>query len=209
MRIQAVAPFLALAACGCAGDFRLVPRLPWVEHASIALEDEVLTLDVCEEEVAVEARFHFVVGASAKDLVMTFPIAPPRGGAIGFGAWLGREETPLEARRAAPGTLPVGRADESWDIPIDVGALAAKGGLLVVRYRQAGRGAFAYLWRTGAYWRGPVRRLDVIVRDRAGRLASLEIDGRPVDTTRRVSDDAVVTSLFDVEPESGIKLHVR
>lgn len=211
MKIQ-VSPLLllVLTSAGCAGDFRPVARFPFVEHASIALEEEVLTLDVHEEEVVVDALFHFGVTQPRGQLVMTFPVAPPRGASRDFTAWLGRDVArPLEARRGEPGILPVGEAAETWDVAVDARALAASGGLLEVRYRQPGRGDFAYVWRTGAYWRGPVRRLDVVVRDPRGLLSSLEIDGVRVETSRRDGAGTLVTSLFDVEPESGLKLHVR
>ncbi len=185
----------------------MVPHAPWVEHADIALESEVLTLDVHEDAVDVEALFRFRVLRETDDFVATFPIASPRGGGTGFEARIG--EDVVQAVRAEPGGLPVGEAVESWDIPVDVHALGRAGGILRVRYTQRGRGDFAYLWRTGAHWRGPIRRLDVVVHDTERRVAALAIDDEDVATSRRAEDGTITKALFDVEPKSGLKLHVR
>lgn len=207
----AAATLLLLSSCS--SEIRLVPRRPFVEHAAISLEDERLEIEVHEDEVLVDALFHFAVHGDADDLVATFPVAPPRGPATRFEARLephgAAAAEVLEVTRAAPGALPVGEAIESWDIPMRVGPLVRHGGLLRVRYVQPGRGAFAYLWRTGAYWRGPIRRLDVVLRDPGRRVAEYAIDGHHVATDRRAGDGTLVTSLFDVEPESGLKLVVR
>jgi hypothetical protein len=96
-------------------------------------------------------------------------------------------------------------SSESWELDLDGAALARHGGVLRVRYAQRGRGPFTYVLATGAYWRGSIRRLDVVVNDPERRLVSLAIEGQRLD----VGASRHVTTLFDVEPRSGVRLDTR
>jgi hypothetical protein len=186
----------------------IVARYPYVEDRTLALEDETLVLRVAEERVSVDALFHFRAFGDARDRVATFPIGAPRAGAESFRVTL---EGPAaieraEARVGAAGALPVGKAVEHWDIFLDGDALARHDGVVRVTYAQPGHGEFTYVLRTGAYWRGPIRRLDVVVEDPARRLVALVIEDRTIDA---LDEARHVVSLFDVEPRTGIRLVTR
>jgi hypothetical protein len=194
------------ASIGCA---RLgpVPRYPWIEDRSLSLDAETLRVTVRADEVEVDALFFFRAEGTPADRVVTFPVAAPRGGALDFTATL-EGPLPLErlpVARAAPGVLPAGEAAETWDIAIPGAALAAHGGVARVRYRQPGRGRFAYTLRTGAYWRGPIRALDVIVDD-PDRRAAVTLEGSRL--SRAPDARAFAAHLADVEPRDGLLLEI-
>jgi hypothetical protein len=208
---------MAVAFCGACSPIGFVPRYPYLEDRDLALADETLTLTVHDDSVEVDALFHFVekgssprspqTAASSRDVLMSFPIPPPRGAATEFTATLegaiGIERLPIS--RGTPNGLPAGEAVESIDVLVPGGALRRHGGLLRAKYRQAGRGTFAYTLRTGAYWRGPIGKLVVVVVDSERRVASARLEGEPMN----VGEARVETTLFDVEPRSGITLELR
>lgn len=195
---------LILASCAPNG-LGAVPRYPFIEDRGLALRHETLELDVARDgAVAVSALFQFETRGDERERVMTFPIGSPRGGAEGFVAELvGSSRASLPAERAVAGALPVGSAVESWDLW--VGARALTDNALRVRYTQRGSGAFGYVLKSGAYWAGPIERLEVILRDPHARVAAAFIEGRRVALAER---ETVVT-LVNVEPDEGVRLELE
>ena len=197
---------LACVSAGCVGSLQAVARPPWVEDRSLALVAEHLRIDVAEREVEVDARFAFRSVGDARDRVMTFPIASPGGRASAFRATLERTGRPprvLRTWRASEGVLPTGDADDTYEI--DVPALATTRGVwLRVRYRQSRRCRVAYVLRTGAYWRGPIGRLDVEVVDPERRVVRAFVERRlPTQRDGRTFRWRFV----NVEPHDGVLLH--
>lgn len=209
---------LALAlpcALGCA-DLGIVARRPWIEDRSLALDAEVLTLRVAPDSVSVDAWFQFRAEGRPRDRTMTFPIAAPRGASDDFAATLEGSPAPqlLASWRAQPGALPAGDASETWDTDVPGDALAAHEGALRVRYRQRGKGAFAYTLRTGAYWRGPIRTLDVVVEDPERLVERCEIEGVRIERDERAERaergaGGFRVRLVDSEPRGGVALWLR
>lgn len=182
-----------------------MPRYPWIEDRTLALDAETLRVTLGADDVAVDALFTFRAVGAIHDRVVTFPVAAPRGGSVGFAATLeGHAIEPLSTARSAPGLLPAGEAAETWDIVLPGAALAAHGGALRVRYQQPGRGRFAYTLRTGAYWRGPIRALDVIVEDPEGRAAEVVLEGQRLSRSGGSGLPAFAVRLADVEPREGL-----
>lgn len=195
---------LALTACTSNG-FGFLPSYPYVEDRSLALVDETLTLSVSEDRtVRVDALFHFVASGRPKSRVATFPIGGPRGTAHGFLAELaGAEPQQLPVALGTSGALPFGRPVESWDIWIDGDALERHQGRLRVTYEQRGSGQFSYILKSGAYWRGPITRLEVVIDDPHGHLTAVIVEGERAEVRGR---PRLRTVLRDVEPRSGVEL---
>ncbi|MBX3125327.1 MAG: hypothetical protein KF718_01350 [Polyangiaceae bacterium] len=195
---------LALTAC-TSGGFGLVPSYPYVEDRSLALVDETLTLRVREDRtVRVEALFEFVAVGSPKSRVATFPIGGPRGTAHGFLAELaGAEPERLPVALGTGGALPFGDPVESWDIWLDGDALARHDGRLRVTYEQRGSGRFSYVLKSGAYWCGPIARLEVVIDDPHRNLLAVIVEGERAEVRGRSRLRHV---LRDVEPRSGVEL---
>jgi hypothetical protein len=200
---------VALCLTGCVESaVGFVPRFPFAEARDLELVHETLTLEVQRDGcVQVSALFHFVSHGPSKDRLLTFPIGPPRGGARDFVAELpGHRPRRIPAARGTAGALPMGDTVESWDIWLDGAALEAHSGKLLVRYAQAGAGDFGYVLKSGAYWRGPIGRLVLIVDDPHLRVRALSVEGQRLDTkgSRRVSLEFV-----GVEPADPVRLELK
>ena len=198
----------ALLLCGCP---RIVPVAgpPWVEDRTLALEAEELALTVGEGDVAVEAVFHFRALDELPDpVVMTFPVAAPGGPARDFGAWMrdGGTAVPLDCRPAEPGTLPAGDARETWDVQIPAAAFRADVLTMRIRYVQPVDDEFAYVLLTGAYWRGPIGRLQVSVEDPLGCVHEAEVEEEP---PHEIAGTTLSWTFLDVEPSAGVRLHLK
>lgn len=206
MRHSALA-FLLLSSCA-GGGVGAVPRYPWVEDHGLALAREELVLDVERDgSVRVTADFHFAARASWRDRVMTFPVATPRGATRDFRAELmGSRPHALPVAPSEPDRLPVGEAAETWDLWVPGAELERHGGWLRVSYAQPGAGSFAYTLKSGAYWSGPIERLEVVLRDPHARVAALWLEGERVPTR---GGPRVQVVLVDVEPDEGVRLELR
>ncbi len=180
-----------------------------MEDRSLELAAETLTVTVGDGEVLVDALFFFRQAGPLRDRVLTFPVAGPRGPSVGFEAVLEGPvpSEPLLVRPSAPGLLPAGDAAETFDIGLPGEALARHEGVLRVRYRQPGRGAFGYTLRTGAYWRGPIRRLDVVVEDPGRRASGVRLEGAA--RAPEAGGARYFVRLLDVEPREGLEMEVR
>jgi hypothetical protein len=197
-----------LLLCGCP---RIVPVAgpPWVEDRTLALEAEELTLTVDGGDVAVEAVFHFRAFDELPDpVVMTFPVAAPGGPARNFGASMrdGGTAVPLDCRPAEPGTLPAGDARETWDVQIPADAFRAGVLTMRIRYAQPVDDEFAYVLLTGAYWRGPIGRLQVRVEDPLGCVAEAEVEDEP---PHEITGSVSSWTFLDVEPSAGVRLRLK
>jgi hypothetical protein len=196
---------LAVAACAPQGP---VLRYPWFEDHTLALEHELLLVRVRDAEVLVGARFRFRPLEAQRDRTLTFPVPPPCSDAQGFTAMLvGFARAPLVLRTwlAAPDLLPAGDARQTYEIALPGAELEAHGGSLLVTYAQRCERAFRYTLRTGAYWAGPIGRLDVAVEDPAGRLLSATVEGqRPGSVAGRTAR----WSFVDLEPAEGLALEL-
>ncbi len=198
----------ALLPSGC-GPLGPVLRHPFVEDRTVALAEEDLILTVERDAVVVDALFAFEAHGPPLARTVTFPVGTPGGPAADFAAWLERPEapaTPLPCRRAAPGALPVGPAGETWDIELPA-AVLAPGNRLRVRYRQAPGAELAYVLRTGALWRGPIRRLDVRVDDPTGRVVAATVEDRAADASP--SPGVFLWTFRDLEPRGILRIHLR
>ena len=136
------------------------------------------------------------------------PIAPPRGPAEDFVATIGSgtSEQRVRVARARPGALPAGEATEHYDIEIPEGTKRQRRLRLRVRYRQAGSQDFQYTLKTGAYWKGPIRELHVLVRDPDALLARATVEGRPPDAR---AGGQWRWRFANVEPSAGVRLVLR
>ncbi len=183
----------------------MVPRYPYVEDRGLTLEREVLTLRVERSgSVRVHALFRFVSESAPRNRIATFPIGGPRKTTRGFRATLpGRGPCPLAVAPGDAGQLPMGSAVAHWDIWLDGKALERHGGWLSVRYTQPGTGDFGYVLKSGAYWRGPIRSLIVVLEDPHARVAALSVEGRRMLVRGR---KRTAVRLRDVEPLEGIRL---
>ncbi|GMV19677.1 MAG: hypothetical protein HS104_22970 [Polyangiaceae bacterium] len=209
MELKLAVAAVALSSAACSGGgMGLVARYPYVEDQGLALAHETLSIDVERDgSVNVSALFRFVARGAPRDRVMTFPVAGPRGAAQGFAAELvGREALPLPVAPSEPGHLPVGDAAQTWDLWVGGAELARHDGWLRVRYTQRGNGDFAYTLKSGAYWSGPIERLEVLVTDPHGRIASLSVEGRRVDVAGRAR---VAVELTELEPVHGVRLELK
>ncbi|MCK6536953.1 MAG: hypothetical protein L6Q84_28625 [Polyangiaceae bacterium] len=198
---------LALALAGC-GSVAPVPYYPFVEDRDLELRYETLTLSVeADGSVRVAALFYFVPHAPARDRLLTFPIGPPRRGAQGFTAQLlDAEPGHVRVAPGEPGALPMGEAVESWDIWLGAAGQGPNQSRLLVRYAQAGSGDFGYVLKSGAYWRGPIRKLVLVVEDPHQRVAAIEVEGHRVDPAKR---RRIVLELDALEPNRGVKLELK
>lgn len=209
MELKLALAAVALLSAACSADgMGLLPRYPYVEDHGLSLAHETLSLDVARDgSVSVSALFHFVARGALRDRVMTFPVAGPRGPARGFAAELvGKEARPLPVAPSEPGHLPMGDAAQTWELWVSGAELARHDGWLRVRYEQPGSGDFAYTLKSGAYWSGPIERLEVLVADPHGRIAALSVEGHRVDVAGRAR---VAVELTDLEPVDGVRLELR
>jgi hypothetical protein len=201
--LLAAAAGMLVTACG---GLALRPGHPWIEDLSLTLAREVLVLEVLDDRVAVDARFSFEAHGETMDRVMFFPVALPGGEVAGFGALLsgpGAEPLPLPVRPGLPGALPAGQTSQSFDIMVPGEALELHGGELVVRYEQQASCGFGYILRSGAYWRGPIGSLTVLVRDEASRVTSASVEEEP---PHRREGGTAAWSWEGLEPRSGVTL---
>lgn len=209
MELKLAVAAVALLSAACSADgMGLLPRYPYVEDHGLSLVHETLSLDVERDgSVSVSALFRFVARGALRDRVMTFPVAGPRGPARGFAAELvGEKALPLPVAPSEPGHLPMGDAAQTWELWVPGAELARHDGWLRVRYEQPGSGDFAYILKSGAYWSGPIERLEVLVTDPHGRIAALSVEGRRVDVAGRAR---VAVELTDLEPVHGVRLELR
>lgn len=185
-----------------------VPRYPFVEARELELVHETLTLQVQRDGcVHVSALFHFVPHGPSRDRLLTFPIGTPRGGARDFVAELtGERPRRIPAARGTAGALPMGPSAESWDIWLDGDALDAHSGKLLVRYAQPGAGDFGYVLESGAYWRGPIGHLVLVVDDPHHRVLAVSIEGQRMNTAGR---SRVTLELENVEPADAVRLELK
>jgi hypothetical protein len=198
----------AMLLCGCP---RIVPVVgpPWVEDRTLALAAEELRLAVGADDVAVEAVFHFrAVDELPDPVVMTFPVAAPGGPAREFAAAWVRDDgaiVPIECRPADPGVLPAGDARETWDVLVPGDAFRRGDMVLRITYAQPVADEFSYVLLTGAYWRGPLGRLEVRVTDPLGRVSGAEVEGEP---PHDVAGTTLSWTFVDVEPSAGVRLRL-
>lgn len=203
--LPALALAVALTACS---SVALVPRYPFVEDPDLELRHETLTLAVeADGSVRVAALFHFVPHSPARDRLLTFPIGPPRGGAQGFRAKL-LDASPghVTAARGDPGALPMGDVVESWDIWLGAQGQGPGESRLLVEYLQPGGGDFGYVLKSGAYWRGPIGELVLVVSDPHARVAAIQIEGHRIEPLGR---RRVEVALVDLEPNHGVRLELK
>ncbi len=197
---------LGLVACG-----GLLPRAghPWIEDPSLELAREVLTLEVLDTHVAVDAHFSFRAHGGVRDRVMFFPVPPPGGEVAGFRALLaGPVLGPLvlPVGPSSPGALPAGRTVQSFDIMVPGADLDLHGGQLVVSYEQQASCGFGYILRSGAYWRGPIGSLAVQLLDGASRVVSATVEGEEAHARQGATSS---WSFEGLEPRSGVELLLR
>jgi hypothetical protein len=204
----ALALVTGAAAVGC-GLQAPVLRYPWLEDESLALERQQLAVSIDAETVDVVARFDFRLVGPARDRGVIFPIPPACEDAESFRARLaGPEIEPeaLEVWPADPGLLPEGEAHQAFEIVLPARALARHDGVLIVTYRQRCATLFRYALGAGAYWRGPIAQLDVMVRDRAGRVT----EARVGDALPSVARGGRLRWLFEeVEPGGALEVGLR
>ncbi|MBI3204225.1 MAG: hypothetical protein HYZ29_21995 [Myxococcales bacterium] len=206
-RGRALLPALAAALVGCS-SVALLPRYPFVEDPDLELRHETLTLAVdADGSVRVAALFHFVPHAPARDRLLTFPIGPPRQGALGFSAQLlDAEPGAVSVARGEAGALPMGDVVESWDIWLGARGQGPSTTRLLVQYVQPGSGDFGYVLKSGAYWRGPIGKLVLVVSDPHARVAAIQIEGHRIEAADR---RRVVLELVDLEPNHEVKLELK
>jgi hypothetical protein len=203
---------LLSGACGCL-PLEPVAGPPWVEHASLALEREDLRIVLFDDATArVEADFHLRGDVGGDAIVpMRFPIPPGCAPAGTLSARVRTDQgvsSEVAVRRAAAGSgswLPAGDVAEMWDLDVPAAPFAT-GAVLHVLYAQRCTDRFRYTLSTGAYWRGPIGRLDVLVTDAAQRVSSASVEGQPPHGAR---EGAFWWSFEDVEPRGEVDLVVR
>jgi hypothetical protein len=206
-----LAPFafaLGLGATGC-GLQAPVLRYPWLEDESLGLERQQLAVSVDADRVGVVARFEFRRLGPLRDRGLLFPIPPPCEDVESFSARLAGPEVapePLEVWPADPALLPAGQARQAFEIVLPARSLARHDGVLIVSYRQRCAAEFRYALSTGAYWRGPIAQLDVMVQDRSGRVADARVEDRPPHSSRA----GRLRWLFEeVEPRGPLEVTLR
>lgn len=195
------------SALGCAPQVP-VPRYPWFEDHSLALDAEVIRVRVKAEVVSVTARFQFRSVATVRDRVLTFPIPPPCADAEGFGAALVGPERPAQALATWPSSLdrlPAGEARQAFDIEIPGAALEAHGGFLQVSYAQSCVDAFRFSLASSAYWLGPIGQLDVQVDDPGGRVRNARVESEPAHVVHGTSSR---WTFLELEPSAGLELEL-
>ena len=184
-------------------------RYPWFEDHTLALEHELLLVQVQGAQVLVGARFRFRPLQAQRDRTLTFPLPPPCSDAHGFTATLvgpGREPLRLRTAVATPDILPAGAARQTYEIALPGRALEAHDGTMLVTYAQRCDRAFRYTLRTGAYWAGPIGRLDVALADPAGRVLSATVEGQGPGS---VAGTTALWSFVELEPADGLALELR
>ncbi len=199
----------AIAASACApSGLGVVPRYPYVEDSGLALAHEQLNLRIRRDDsVQVEALFQFESRGRAKNRIATFPIGGPRGACRNFHAEvLGSASRSVRVARGEAGSLPVGKAAETWDLWLRAADFEAPRSWLAVRYVQPGTGDFGYVLKSGAYWHGPIRTLRVALHDPHARAAAMIVEGKRVANLGRPH---TVIELRDIEPESGVQIEMR
>jgi hypothetical protein len=175
-----------VATCGC-GLQSPVLRYPWLEDGSLSLERQQVVVSVEPQRVVVVVRFDFRADGALRDRGLLFPIAPPCGDVQSFSARLAgpeREPELLETLPADPGLLPEGQARQAFEIVLPGAALMQHDGVLLVRYAHRCPTEIRYPLSAGAYWHGPVARLDVLVRDSSGRVRDARLDDAPPQSVR-------------------------
>jgi hypothetical protein len=190
---------------GCAGPAPVV-GYPWVEDGSLGLASEVLTLSVLADRVSVDVLFMFEHRADRRDRVMCFPVAGPGGPASSFRAVLpgaGVEAEPLESSGGPACSLPAGEPVETFRILVPGEALWLHGGRLRVAYEQEAACGFSYVLSSGAYWKGPIGSLDVIVADEGHRVESALVEGEPAHAAAGTTRS---WSFAQLEPRGGVEL---
>ncbi len=196
---------MALCAEGCSLGTVAVLRYPWVEHMGLSLDKETLAVRVGASEVSVEAIFSFGMHGEQVDQRMFFPV--PRGAeAGGFRVALAGEGlAPLELE-TIPGEGPglsVGEDATFFDVVVPGEPLVAHGGVIDVSYVQQAWCSFSYIIGSGAYWRGPIGELEVMVEDPGGRVEEALVEGEP---GCRVGNELIVWRFVDLEPRSGLSM---
>lgn len=201
MRCPSVLALFASFGCSALAP---VPRHPWVEDQTLALHEQRLHVEVHEHTVIVDAQLAFRETGEARARTVSFAVAGPRGAARQFTAELthARGRLALAPVQANASPLPQGRVADAYDIHLPRGP---RNFVLHVRYRQDGRDTFRYALLTGAYWSGPIERLNVIVRDPGLRVVEARLEGTPPRSTPRGFE----WTLHDIEPRGALELELR
>jgi hypothetical protein len=202
---------MALALAGCASTQpELVARHPWIEDPSTALVGEDLIIRIRGPRVEVAAMFSFAFRQAPSDRVLTFPIPPTCTPTGDFVATLeGASRTPTRLRTTPshdPSTVPMGPIGQRFDIHLPSAHFQRHDGKLVVRYSQICDQAFEYTLLSGAYWHGPIGRLEVLVADPDHRVVSGSVEKQPA---HRVRADGYRWTFRDIEPRGGVVLKLR
>lgn len=202
---------MGLAPAGCASSQpSFVARHPWIEDPTTALVGEDLIIAVHRERVDVEARFAFAFREAPNDWVLTFPIPPPCSATDDFTASLEGDRQPSTRLVVSPSdeasSVPMGAIAQRFDIYLPGEAFAAHRGKLVVRYSQACDDRFEYTLLSGAYWHGPIGRLEVLITDPSRRIRAAAVEKHPAHHT---SANALRWTFRDLEPRGGVSLSLR
>ena len=193
------------SALGCALQVP-VPRYPWLEDHSLALDAEQLRVRIAPEAVSVTVRFQFRSVGTVRDRVLTFPIPPPCADVVGFSAALVGPERPAQALASWPSSpdwLPAEEARQAFDIEIPGADLEAHGGRLLVSYSQPCGEAFRFSLQSGAYWQGPIGQLEVQIDDPGRRARDARVEEVPPHVARGTT---LRWSFLELEPSVGIEL---
>jgi len=203
-----VAAGMTLAGCASTQP-NLVARHPWIEDPSTALVSEDLIIRIRGPRTDVAAIFSFAFRQAPSDRVLTFPIPPACTPTSDFAATLeGAGNTPTRLRTTPssdPSTIPMGPIGQRFDIHVPSEHFQEHDGKLVVRYSQICDDTFEYTLLSGAYWHGPIGRLEVLVTDPDHRVLSASVEKQPA---HRVRADRYTWTFRDIEPRGGVVLQL-
>jgi len=186
-----------------------VLRYPWVEDRYVSLAGESLVVTVRADDIDVDARLAFrQIDGPPLDRILTFPIPAAGASVRNFFAHAERPgfaPVQLPVSPANPGWLPAGSASQTFDVSVAAELLRGRGSVLRFHYRQTTSGLFRYTLKTGAYWAGPIARLDVLVIDPDQCVAVATVEGRRPD---RAQGQTLAWTFLQVEPDQGVALEV-
>ena len=200
-----------IAACGllagCGGLSPVVGH-PWVEDRGLALTHEDLLVTVERDAVLVDARLWMRGHGDQPDRELTFPCGAgdsPTAFRVTFRP-RGRQAHRLQAEVGQPGGLPTGGGLHVYDIWLPGSMIDGAGGLLRVEYNQRVAQRFHYVLRTGAYWRGTIQRLRVVITDPYHRVGRARVEGMAPQSRR---DGTWRWTMNEVEPDDGLEIELR
>ncbi len=207
----------ALTLSGCLGELGVTPGYPWIESRRLILAGEDLQVTLAPGGAAVTALLHFV-GAGRGDVAPVeagFPEDARDPPLEQLGVSFDGRPLAVRAERGGigGGHLPLDQVGRWHGFTIP-SLPAGSSRTLAVRYRQrlgdrATVRCFRYLIRTGAYWRGPIGRLEVEVKLSGGlRAARARLDGRPGAGGESAEGQGVRWSLREIEPREDLVIEL-